>query len=130
MHDFSFPATERLKSRKTISSLFQKEKSKSFAVYPIRLVWVDLPFAASAKVQSAFSVPKRSFRKATRRNTIRRRMREAYRLHKHLLYSGETSKSYGFMWIYTSREEMPYSTIERCVRSAIEKWLIESQRDK
>ena len=32
-------------------------------------------------LQVAFLVPKRSFRKATARNLIRRRMREAYRLH-------------------------------------------------
>jgi len=130
MQDFSFPASQRLKSRKTISSLFQKEKSKSFSVYPLRLVWVELPFAASAPFQSAFSVPKRNFKRANQRNTIKRRIREAFRLHKHLLDASEPGKSYGFMWIFTAREEMPYQTIERSVCAAIERWLIECRSGK
>ena len=127
MHDYTFPATERLKSRKIISTLFQKEKSKSFGAYPLRLVWIAMPEADPGIIQVAFSVPKRSFRKANQRNTIRRRIKEAYRLHKNVIQSQVLDKAYGFMWIFTSKEEMNYQAIEKSMQLALQRWIREHQ---
>ncbi|MFZ4542412.1 MAG: ribonuclease P protein component [Saprospiraceae bacterium] len=127
MHDYTFPATERLKSRKIISTLFQKEKSKSFGAYPLRLVWIAMPEADPGIIQVAFSVPKRSFRKANQRNTIRRRIKEAYRLHKNVIQSPVLDKAYGFMWIFTAKEEMNYQAIEKSMQLALQRWIREHQ---
>jgi ribonuclease P protein component len=72
---------ERLKSSKLIDRLFKD--GKSFGIYPLRLVWLetDLP-QAGVWVQTGFTVPKRRFAKATARNRIKRKVREAYRLKK------------------------------------------------
>lgn len=75
---FSFPATERLKSKKQIEHLF--EFGQTAAQFPIKAWFLPAPGASCTKV--AFAVPKRSFKKAVDRNRIKRQLREAYRLQK------------------------------------------------
>jgi len=69
----------RLHSRKLIDAVFAD--GRAVAVAGFRLLWIPVAETGTPPLQVAFSVPKRSFRKATARNLIRRRMREAYRLH-------------------------------------------------
>ena len=52
------------------------------------------------------SVPKRSFKRAVRRNLLKRRIREAYRRQKGLLAPG-----YDLMIVYSPKEVLPYETI-------------------
>jgi ribonuclease P protein component len=110
---------ERLKSVKEISKLF--ESGKSFLVYPIKVVWVeaasDLPFP----VQAAFSVSKRNFRHATDRNKLKRRMREAYRLNKFLLYEKLSIQKISCIFIYIAREELTYAVIGKSMKTALVK---------
>ena len=87
MPDFTFKRGERLKSRKVIEQLFKR--GQSFAQYPLRIVWVDMEERRSEfPAQFALSVSKKKFKRAVDRNRIRRLVREAYRLNKHVLYEG------------------------------------------
>lgn len=73
-------------------------------------------------VQFALTVPRRAFKKAAHRNRLRRRLREAYRLHKHELYAGLSAPdttSYAIMSIYVAREELSFQEIEK----ATLKWI-------
>ena len=65
-------------------------------------------------VQIAFSVPKRRYKRANRRNTIKRRMREAFRLHKSKLYSTLTEKQIKIqiLIVYIAPEELIYHELE------------------
>jgi ribonuclease P protein component len=131
MPSLKFSSTERLKSRKTISTLFQKDKSHSFGAYPLRLVWAESDNPnVDAGFQVAFSVPKKAFRRANRRNTLRRRMNEAYRLHKHLIYESvkDNEKKYALMWLFTAKEEMTYQEIEKAMIFAIQRFLREMKK--
>ena len=85
---FSLSKQERIKSRKTIETLFHA--GEAFFSYPYRIVYkVDRPPVTSAdtlsQVQMAVSVPKRFFKGAHDRNRIKRLTRQAYRLQKNIL---------------------------------------------
>lgn len=60
------------------------------------------------------SVPKRNFKRAVKRNLLKRRIREAYRLNKALL-----STPTDILFIYTEREVLPFREIEQSLCSAL-----------
>ena len=75
----TLPRAERLRTLGAIRRLF--ESGESGFVYPFRYVW----FAEADDRMSAevlFSVPKKFHKRANRRNLLRRRAKEAYRLNK------------------------------------------------
>ena len=61
------------------------------------------------------SVPKRSFKRAVKRNLLKRRIRESYRRQKSLLSGGVD-----LLFVYTSREVLPYETIYADMTAALE----------
>lgn len=113
----TFPRREHLKRRKEIERLFGRQ-GESFAQFPLRLVWrrLDTP-VAGVVVQFGQSVPKRRFKRAVVRNLLRRRIREAYRQHKHEL--DDLPGTYAWMVLYTGPELLPYAEIERAMRRMI-----------
>ncbi len=134
-----FKRNERLKSVKVIGQLFKKNKPSapsaekageptSFAVYPIRIVWRDMTEESrdtTFSVQMALTVPKKTFKTAVARNVLRRRIREAYRLHKHKLYDGlpNNGKQYAIMLMYTGKEAMSYQVIEQSIQKIIKRFV-------
>lgn len=98
-------------------------KGKSFAAWPMKIVSLvsekEMPFPA----QAMFVVPKRLFKRANRRNTLKRRMREAYRLNKSNLYDllKQKNKNLLLAFIYTGKEEEDYAVIEKGMLKALKK---------
>lgn len=94
---YTLPRSERLHYKKDIDELFAH--GKGFVAYPLRLVYLTKPSEAEAlpadglaPVEILVSVSKRYFKRANKRNRIKRLIREAYRLNKHALWSSaETS---------------------------------------
>ena len=85
--NFTYPKTEKLKSKTTIDLLFSKGKSVS--KYPLRLVFVEsdygIPEDSDQKLKMGVSVSKKYFKHAVDRNYFKRVLRETYRLNKHIL---------------------------------------------
>ena len=116
MSDCSLPRTERLRSFGAVRRLF--EQGESGFVFPFRYVWFAETDALPT-VEVLFSVPKRFHKRANKRNLLRRRTKEAYRLQKQLLANIEPV-NLDLAFIYSSKEVLPYKTISRAVRKILE----------
>lgn len=99
---------ERLCSRSQIESLFAGE-SKSFSIYPIRVVFRQVPAADAAIL---VSVSKKHFKRAVKRNRVKRQIREAYRRHKHQLLHFLEQKEKGMIIAFIYLSDRFVSTIE------------------
>lgn len=116
MPDCSLPRTERLRSLGAVRRMF--ESGESGFIFPFRYVW----FAEADEIPSAevlFSVPKEFHKRANKRNLLRRRTKEAYRLQKLLLHNGRPV-NLDLALIYSSKEELSYKTISNAVRRILE----------
>jgi ribonuclease P protein component len=121
--DFSFHKTERLCSKKIIEKLFAE--GKSVFVYPVKIVYLETPLPAKINVQAAFTVGKRNFKRAVKRNLLKRRMREAYRLNKQQLYDAVGEKQVAVFFIFTGKEISEYKQIEAAVKKGMKKLIAE-----
>lgn len=103
---------EHLYEKKAIETLF--ETGKTVSLSPVRLLWNVYEGKSELPVKVAFTVPRRSFKKAIDRNLLKRRMREAYRKNKYILYGiAETGlKHYHIMFVYTAKDKALYAEIE------------------
>lgn len=116
MPDRSRPRTERLRSLGAVRRLF--ESGESGFIYPFRYVWFAEPDLVQS-VEVLFSVPKKFHKRANRRNLLRRRTKEAYRLQKNLLRA-DAPVNLDLALIYSSKEVVSYKTIAHAVRRILE----------
>ncbi len=116
--EFTFTKIERLCSKKAIDDLFATGKSKT--QFPIKLIYKQVDFESPFPVRAMFVVPKKKHKRANKRNTIKRRMREVYRLNKHILYDLVKCQKIDLMFICLTNEELEYVTIEKCMLQLLE----------
>ncbi|WP_315366190.1 ribonuclease P protein component [Prevotella koreensis] len=77
---------ERISSKKTIDRLFCGGQSKAMSAFPLRAVYAVMPREkGGSEAAMMVSVPKRMFKRAVKRNRVKRQVRESYRLNKHVL---------------------------------------------
>jgi ribonuclease P protein component len=103
---------ERLRSRKTISLLF--EKGKAIVIHPVKMIWLQTANKEGAILQFGVAVPKKNFKKAVDRNRLKRRMREAMRKNKQPVknFLQEKNKPCALLLVFTGKETVPYKEIE------------------
>ena len=121
MSDYTLPRSERLRSLTAIRRLFGE--GRSGFVYPYRYVWLagkqsdEVP-SDGRGIEVMFSVPKKFHKRANKRNLLKRRTREAYRLSREGLV--ERAKERGvelqLALIYSTKECHNYKTIENAVQ--------------
>ncbi|MBQ8050161.1 MAG: ribonuclease P protein component [Bacteroidaceae bacterium] len=112
---YVFRKAERLCSRKRIEALFAGG-SRSLSAYPLRAV-----FRKADGGQLLISVSKRHFKHAVDRNRVKRLIREAYRLNKHLLTNQFGPGRLDLALIWMSDEMADFSTIEDRVRNLLQR---------
>ena len=117
---FGLPKSERLKSRKSIDTLFAS--GKGFAVFPLRVTY---RFSASAEggLQIGVTASKRNFKKAVDRNRIKRLLREAYRLQKEELQATlkASGKSGIVFFLFTGKTLPSFDEIKAAMAKCLQK---------
>ena len=110
----ALPKSERLCSLGALRRLF--DEGRSGFVYPFRYTYLTEE-STSPSVEVLFSVPKRNHKRANKRNLLKRRMREAYRLNNSELKSQCQSRGMAFdiAFIYSSKEVLPSNTIAHAI---------------
>jgi ribonuclease P protein component len=110
---FSFHKQERLCSKKQIDLLFKS--GKGLLSYPLKAVYIAVQADSLYNAQAMFIVPKKQFKKAHDRNTLKRRTREAYRLNKQLLYDELQKKDTRVLiaFLYVGKKEENFALIQK-----------------
>lgn len=111
--------SERLDKKKVIEKIFASG-SHSFSIFPLRVVYLpveELESTASILV----SVSKRRFKRAVKRNRVKRQIREAYRTNKHELLNVLDKKQcrLAIAFIYLSDRLEDSALIETRVKTAL-----------
>lgn len=111
---------ERQNKRTIIGRLFESG-SKSFPAFPIRVVFMPIEKNEEAPVSILVSVPKKHFRRAVKRNYVKRQIREAYRKNKHILLSAIENQPCGMVlaFIWLDKELRSTAEVEMKVKALL-----------
>lgn len=122
---FTLPKQERLCSRTLIEQLFLGH-SQHKKEWPVRVVYqvVKRKDEDDAQTEVLMSVSKRYFKRAVKRNLVKRQLRESYRLHKSILTDvlalhPDTKILIAFIWL--SGQTYDSVKVEKAVKAALEK---------
>lgn len=115
----TFPKKEKLCSEIRLKTLFSK--GESFLIYPYRVSFVENELESPAAVQIAFGVPKKMFKRAVKRNYIKRRLRECYRLQKNdlMVYLQTKNITLSVFISYIAKDIVEYETLEKKMKAVL-----------
>lgn len=110
---------ERLDKKKIIEKMFAGG-ARSFTIFPLRVVYLPAE-ELEAHAAILVSVSKRRFKRAVKRNRVKRQIREAYRLHKHPLLEALATRQQrlAIAFIYLSDELTESSILQERVKIAL-----------
>ncbi len=112
-----FPKSEKLCTHIAIDQLYKE--GKRFVVWPMRVTCLPI---ADMPTQVLIWAPKSLFKHAVDRNHLRRLMREAYRLNKHILE--RSGKHYQLAFNYIDKQKQDFHMIEKSMKKALQRLAI------
>ncbi len=107
----TFPKHNKLCGQERITALYKE--GKRFTAWPLRVTYMP----TDGDTQVLVWAPKSLFKRAVKRNHLRRLMREAFRLHQDIL--GE--QHYQIAFNYMDKEEQSFAVIEKAICKSLKK---------
>ena len=100
--------------------MFEGGHSKSFSIFPIRVVYMPVE-QGEVPATILISVSKRRFKRAVKRNRVKRQIREVYRKNKQPLLDGLQNKGQRLAnaFIYLSDELVATAELEEKMKTAL-----------
>ena len=122
MPNYTLPRSERLRSLKAIRRMFGE--GRGGFVYPFRYIWIADKQEGESEgrsIEVMFSVPKKFHKRANKRNLLKRRTREAYRLNREELCEriSQAGVEVNLAFIYSTKEVHSYITVENAVQKIL-----------
>ncbi|MDR0757543.1 MAG: ribonuclease P protein component [Tannerella sp.] len=112
--------SERLSGKRHVDTLFAN--GSSFVVYPLRVIYFHMEKDKRTETVSVLvHVPKKKLRHATDRNFVKRRIRENYRLRKHVLTGALAGGGQSLLvaFLYLDTRKSAFATVGRAMEKAL-----------
>lgn len=117
---YTLSKTERLCSKILIEELLASELS--FVKYPFRVVYKTSSTPGKYPARIVVSVGKKRFKRAVKRNRVKRLAREAFRLNKTILYNEiQEGKTIDILLIYLDNTLPSFAKTEKAIKAILQK---------
>ena len=123
MKPFGLDKSHKLCAKVAVDRLFaDRQAARGALSYPVRAVWAENPGRIrGASVQFMITIPKKRLRHAVDRVTMRRRIREAYRLLRPSMVPEVTPCPVDIAFLYIADRLTDYHRIEGAMRHILSK---------
>lgn len=115
---------ERMSGRTLIEKLFNGGDSHAMSAFPLRMVYMVTERKDDAIAKILISVPKRHFKRAVKRNRVKRQVREAFRNNKSILanaFAGRENESVAIAFIWLADELYNSNEVEHKVKNLLQR---------
>ncbi len=124
---FLLPMKEKLKSKVLFEQLFNE--GVHLKQFPLKLLYIKTTFDDSALLKLGVVAPKKKFKSAIKRNRIKRLLREAYRLNKHLVFNN-VEGNFAFLFLYLGNKMPNYKEVDKAMVQLLEAFLKKESHEK
>lgn len=116
---YTLSKTERLSWKRYIDLLFAE--GESFVAYPLRVIYLPVEQTMGVPVSFLISVSKKRFKRAVKRNAMKRLARETFRLHKADFQdvAHAAGKELLLAFLYLDKEIATYADMEKAMLKAV-----------
>jgi len=112
---FSFSKRERISEKKIIDSLFSS--GKKLGVYPFDVRFLNQDENSDSISKVLITVSSSKIKSAVKRNLLKRRIKESYRINKNIIYN----KLLMIAFVYVSEEIFTFSVIDKAIKKILKK---------
>ena len=112
---FSFSKSERISEKKIIDNLFSS--GKKFSVYPFDVRFLNQDENSDSISKVLITVSSSKIKSAVKRNLLKRRIKESYRINKNIIYN----KLLMIAFVYVSEEIDTFSVIDKAIKKILKK---------